>query len=281
VALDRQSIEKKDFPVGSRGYDPTAVDAHLAALADEIEGFKRTARQRTDTLAASASERVRAIVEAAEKSAAEIERAAEEEAREIRAEASNEVRVAREQASEQARERVGRISESANTMLQRLDSMEQELTGLIESLRTGASRLNTDLQQLQSELASVGDVAGPRPRFEHETVMPGDMRGAEPAPEAGVQPGPASENGAPIAQGPVPEAAELREVVGDPGPTYTADAPAGPGKGGDDAEGARLIALNMALDGTPREETARYLSENFQLADASALLDEVYASVDG
>jgi hypothetical protein len=96
-----------------------------------------------------------------------------------------------------------------------------------------------------------------------------------------VQPGPASENGAPIAQGPVPEAAELREVVGDPGPTYTADAPAGPGKGGDDAEGARLIALNMALNGTPREETARYLSENFQLADASGLLDEVYASVDG
>jgi DivIVA domain-containing protein len=276
VALDRQSIEKKDFPVGSRGYDPNAVDAHLAALADEIEGFKRTARQRTDTLATSASERVRAIVEAAEKSAAEIERAAEEEAREVRAEASNEVRAALEQASEQARERVGRISESANTMLQRLDSMEQELTGLIESLRTGASRLNTDLQQLQSELASVGDVAGPRPRFEHERVMPGDMRGAEPAPEAEVQPRPASENGAPVAPGPIPEAAEFKEVVGDAG-----DAPARPGQGGDDAEGARLIALNMALNGTPREETARYLSENFQLADAGRLLDEVYASVDG
>ncbi|MDX6666975.1 MAG: hypothetical protein QOK04_355, partial [Solirubrobacteraceae bacterium] len=29
MALDRQSIEKKDFPVGRRGYDPQAVDAHL------------------------------------------------------------------------------------------------------------------------------------------------------------------------------------------------------------------------------------------------------------
>ena len=38
----------------------------------------------------------------------------------------------------------------------------------------------------------------------------------------------------------------------------------------DDAEGARLIALNMALNGTPREETDRYLSENFQLSDATA-----------
>jgi hypothetical protein len=33
----------------------------------------------------------------------------------------------------------------------------------------------------------------------------------------------------------------------------------------------------MALDGTPRDETARYLSENFEIADAGALLDEVYA----
>jgi hypothetical protein len=49
----------------------------------------------------------------------------------------------------------------------------------------------------------------------------------------------------------------------------------------DDAEGARLIALNMALNGTPREETERYLLENFQLSDASGLLDEVYASVEG
>ncbi len=49
----------------------------------------------------------------------------------------------------------------------------------------------------------------------------------------------------------------------------------------DDAEGARLIALNMALNGTPREETARYLNENFSLSDANGLLDEVYASVEG
>ena len=33
------------------------------------------------------------------------------------------------------------------------------------------------------------------------------------------------------------------------------------------SEGARLIALNMALNGTPRDETARYLEENFELED--------------
>ena len=48
----------------------------------------------------------------------------------------------------------------------------------------------------------------------------------------------------------------------------------------DDTEGARLIALNMALNGTPRDETARYLGENFQLPDPDGLLDEVYSSVE-
>jgi hypothetical protein len=56
-----------------------------------------------------------------------------------------------------------------------------------------------------------------------------------------------------------------------------ADAPTGPAPSanGDEA-GARLIALNMALSGAPREETARYLSEHFELADGGALLDDVY-----
>ena len=49
---------------------------------------------------------------------------------------------------------------------------------------------------------------------------------------------------------------------------------------GDDVEGARLIALNMALNGQSREETDRYLAENFDLSDRGRLLDEVYSSVE-
>ena len=137
VALERQSIEKKDFPIGRRGYDPEAVDAHLSALADEIDELKRSSRRRTETLASAASDQVRAIVEAAENSAAEIQRQAEEEAQEIRAEAASEAQSTREQATAQAREYVGKVSESTAVMLQRLDAMESELSALIESLRTG------------------------------------------------------------------------------------------------------------------------------------------------
>jgi hypothetical protein len=50
---------------------------------------------------------------------------------------------------------------------------------------------------------------------------------------------------------------------------------------GDEAESARLIALNMALNGESREATDKYLADNYDLSDRAALLDEVYASVGG
>jgi DivIVA domain-containing protein len=265
VALDRQSIEKKDFPVGRRGYDPEAVDAHLSSLADEIADLKRTARRRSDTLASSASDQVRSIVEAAESSAADIQRDAENEAREIRDEANAEAQATREQATEQAREYVGAVSESTDTMLKRVDAMENELGSLIESLRTGGNRLTADLKLLETNLTEVQGVVVPRPQFEPEEP--------EPAPAPEPEPEPA------VAETDVmPEAAE---APAEPGADGAGNGEVAAESGGEDAEGARLIALNMALNGTPREETARYLNENFSLSDANGLLDEVYASVEG
>src|SRR5450755_2209847 len=168
VALERESIEKRDFPIGRRGYDPDAVDAHLSFLAEQVDELKRASRRRSETLATSASEQVRSIVEAAETSAAEIQRQAEEDAREIRGEASAEAQSTREQATEQAREYVGRVSESTAVMLQRLDAMESELSALVESLRTGSNRLNADLQLLEGNLGELTDAAATRSRFEPE-----------------------------------------------------------------------------------------------------------------
>lgn len=48
-----------------------------------------------------------------------------------------------------------------------------------------------------------------------------------------------------------------------------------------DLDGARLVALNMALNGDSREETWRYLTENFEVPDPDRLLDEVYAAIGG
>ncbi len=291
MALDRQSIEKKDFPIGRRGYDPDAVDGHLAAVADEIDELKRSARRRTETLASTASEQVRAIVEAAETSAAEIQRQAEDEASEIRAEATNEAQSTREQATAQARDYVGSVSESTSGMLQRLDAMENELGALIESLRTGSNRLNADLQLLEGNLREVRDAVAPRGRFEAEPDSGGVTDKAAALPEVEAAAAEAPEPAA--AETAAPAEAQEPAAPAEPGtdePSAAADLAekeengfqgALASQGGDDAEGARLIALNMALNGTPREETDRYLSENFELTNRSALLDEVYASVEG
>jgi DivIVA domain-containing protein len=73
---------------------------------------------------------------------------------------------------------------------------------------------------------------------------------------------------------------ELSRNVGTLGPTVqpAPTAPPSIGARSDDEAGARLVALNMALEGTPREETARFLGEHYELGDLGALLDEVYAS---
>ncbi|HET9718969.1 MAG TPA: DivIVA domain-containing protein [Solirubrobacteraceae bacterium] len=280
MALERQSIEKKDFPIGRRGYEPEAVDAHLAEIAREVEQLKVSSRRRTETLASAASEQVRAIVEAAEKSAAEIQRQAETEAQEIRAEAAEEAQSTRQHASTQAREYVGRVSESTAGMLSRLDAMESELGALIESLRTGANRLNADLQLLESGMQEVRGSVEPRPRFEREAD--GGLGPAGPAPDFGssafAQPAPPqpSSEAEPAIDEPDAGFGEP-DRASETGSGYEpADA-----RGEDETEGARLIALNMALNGTPREETQRYLADNFKLGDPDGLLDEVYASVEG
>jgi DivIVA domain-containing protein len=308
VALDRHNIEKKDFPLGMRGYDPDAVDAHLSGLADEISAFKEEARRRNDTVAASASDRVRAIVEAAEQSAADIHRAAEDDARETREEATNEASATRENAQREAREYLDKVSASTNAMIERVNAMEQEMNAMVESVRTGSTRLSADLQQLENGLTDVSGAIAPRPEFVPDepaagtfAAPPADLHESpgEPAslPDAGDGYSPQSgdlqeptfaerfQPAEPVAEEPVaeaapaPEAVGLDSVVGDGGHSNGFDHPQ-PIQQGGDAEGARLIALNMALNGTPREETARYLSENFHLSDAGGLLDEVYASVE-
>jgi DivIVA domain-containing protein len=345
VPLDRETIEKKDFPIGRRGYDPAAVDAHLSTIADEVETLKQISQRRAEPVAGAISEQVRGIVEAAERGAAEIKASAEQEARELRSEATQrathlrerarqEAAAERERASEQARQYVGRVSESTSQMLERLGAIDGELNKMTDSLHAAAERVRGELERLQGQLGELRTTtgAGPRapegedsgqapgqvaqpptapPAFEGRRVEGQPVEGqftegqaaesqvvggqpvaaiAEPAhgsakvgdrppehavPEAGpLAPSgpPASEAAPAAAQAPVAQGASLapEEAPGAPAPDPTKP---------EDNEGARLIALNMALDGAPREETDRYLAENFTLQDRESLLDEVYASV--
>jgi DivIVA domain-containing protein len=255
VPLDRQAIEKRDFPIGRRGYDPASVDAHLARLADEIESLGRQAKRRSgDSLAQAASEQVRLIVQAAESSAAEIEREAEEEAAQIRTEATRDAERTRADAIERASGHVGRVSSATGDMLERVEAMQRELGSLVETLRTGANRVNADLSLLESNMAELHQAAGSGAHSEADLPQTPETESFE-APRTAVASTPP----------------EREPVVRREG---------GASSSAGDVEGARLIALNMALNGQSRDETDRYLAENFELSDREVLLDEVYATVD-
>ncbi len=320
LALDRQAIEKKDFPISRRGYEPEAVDLHLENLSGEVERLQREldrsqraaaaggapsapARSTgTQSLALAASEQVRLIVEAAETSADEIERSAEQEAARIRADADMEARRTRDEAVARSEDHVGNVGEATSTMLQRVDAMENELEALLESLRTGTNRLTADLSLLQGNLGDLYGAAGstqapapPRsqdpvllePPPEMPVVVPRPVTRKEIEPEAldllvtGQEADDDDPVPSPAAAIPLPPATTPDPA---PAPPDTAPAPAAPParrQGDGDVEGARLIALNMALNGQSREETDTYLRDNFDLDDRAALLDEVYATVEG
>jgi DivIVA domain-containing protein len=279
MALDRQTIEKRDFPIGRRGYEPEAVDAHLARIAEEVEQLRRragsggapgsSAKSSPASIAQAASEQVRSIVEAAESSAAAIEQGAQEEAERIRDEAEADARQTRDEAVGQSQEHVGKVRQSTTQMLQRVDAMESELAGLVESLRTGANRLTADLSLLEGGMGDLYDAAGrdrPAPGPRVVESVPLAVVADEPEPEPQVE---AGRDDATIEDVAVVEVLEVEP----------AEAPA-PAGGEADVEGARLVALNMALNGTPRAETDNYLAENFDLPDRATLLDEVYATVE-
>jgi DivIVA domain-containing protein len=291
VPLDRQAIEKRDFPIGRRGYDPAAVDAHLGRLADEMEALTRQVKRRSgDSLAQAASEQVRAIVEAAESSAADIERSAEDEAAEIRSDATRDAERTRADAIERAQGHVGRVSSATGEMLQRVEAMQGELGSLLEQLRTGANRVNADLSLLESNMGDLLTAA--QGESHREDDLPATPE-TESFADAAAEDGPRGHSAPADTRAPAPAPEPV--VAADPAPAgqrpgfEPLDAPAAApepavgvrgGSDGGDVEGARLIALNMALNGQDRAETDRYLAENFDLADRQRLLDEVYASID-
>ena len=240
---------RDDFPSNRRGYDPAAVDAHLDRIADEVDEMRRQAAAPAP-LSAQAGEQVKAIVEAAERGAQEI----------------------REAAQAEAREHVANVTAAADRLRERIEQMERDMTQLIIDLREGADRLHGDLDELQAgtdelSIARAVAPAAPAPAPAPPAPAPRAVAPA-PAPSAAVDPEPrAAPDPEPPSLAPAPPAG--------PAPP-TASAP----KNGDSAA-ARIVALDMALSGTSREDTDRYLAANYDLPDRAALLDEVYAAAGG
>ena len=266
--FDRQAIERRDFPIGRRGYDPSAVDAHLRALAAEFEELQRTAIGGAPdlSLASTAGSQVQSILEAAETAAGEIERNALDKARQVREAADRDAERTREEAIEKARAHVGAVAQVTQTLLERVGSMDGEVSGLVESLRAGAGRLAADLSAVETSMGELyGAASGQTATALEEPPQPAQFE---------------SELDLAMSEAAAPAPFSQPEPMPAPEPPMQQPAAAAPAASAD-LDGARLIALNMALNGESRSETERYLAENFELPDRLKLIDEVYAAIEG
>jgi hypothetical protein len=274
VDFDRQAIERRDFPIGRRGYDPAAVDTHLRALAEEFEELQRTAITGGSdvSVASTAGTQVQSILQAAETAAAEIERHALENARQVREDADRDADRTREEAVERARQHVAGVAQVAARLLEHVGSMDGEVSALVESLRAGAGRLAADLSAVETGMGELYDAASgrgasaPEPELPRAYEPPAEVpRPAEPEPPRRFE----------------SELDSAMDAAPAPVPVGAAAPGAADGAGGGDLDGARLIALNMALNGESRADTERYLAENFRLPDRLKLIDEVYSAIEG
>jgi cell division septum initiation protein DivIVA len=310
VELDRQGIERRDFPIVRRGYDPASVDVHLRALAAEIEELQREASSRGgESLASTAATQVQGILEAAQATAEAIEHQAAEQAHRVRESADADARRTREEAVARAREHVAAVSQATEALLGHVGSLDGETRALVDSLRSGAGRLANDLSAVEGEMEALYDAASGRAATQSSgepaataAYSDGDQPIPTPAPTTHSEPfvetpaeSHAGMQGDPYAQtqetaayaderfeAPAVSQAPPSEPAFDEQPLFSEPAAvndAAPVNG--DLDGARLVALNMALNGDSRQDTARYLEENFAVPDRERLLDEVYAAIEG
>ena len=205
-------------------------------------------QSKSGSSAAAAADKVRAILEAAEQSAAD-----------LRAEAAEEIEA-----------QLARAQTAAERLSARAEQIERALEALAGTVRDELSALKSDLEELRAVSERVGATRG-----EAEDTAP--VVEEPVAKEAPVMEEPVVEAEPVVEEEPV---AEDEPAAEEPAPP-TASPAKPPAPAADGHEGARVIALNMALNGSSRDETARYLAENFELEDPEALLDEVYARVSG
>jgi DivIVA domain-containing protein len=140
-----------------------------------------------------------------------------------------------------AAEHVRRADESVDRLVARADELQHEVAGLVDKV--------TGLKAAVDAIRGDFDTAEPAP-----VELAAAAAEPEPAPEPTAAPAPV-------------EPASVEPVT----PASASTVP----------EGARVVALNMALGGKSRDETASYLRENFDLEDPKSLLDDVYAKVGG
>ena len=162
------------------------------------------------------------------------------------------------------------VAAAASSQVQRIIAAAESTADQLreeagEEAREHVHRVSTAARELLERLGAMHDELGELMDRLREDAgrLSAELRALE-ADVVEIGPGPEP-------QGPdEPEPEAEPEAEAEPAPPDADERP-------DDVEAARLVALDMALAGTPRAETERYLAEHYALADPGAVLDDVYA----
>jgi vacuolar-type H+-ATPase subunit H len=205
----------------------------------------------------SAGERIQVIIEAAEKAAAGIIEDADAQARRY-------IDASRQRADVLADERVRVMSDLTDTLIRQAELVRRQSDELLSALDSARGELASRIGQ---ELSS------------------GSAPMAGQAPPAAQEQPPTQEHAAP--QGPrVPhlqpvesDRPDLQAVESPPSGTPAASPsptmPQGSPLGGAPSDGARLLAAQMAVAGSSREEIETRLRDEFGIQDAGPILDGI------
>jgi hypothetical protein len=154
------------------------------------------------------------------------------------------------QASESIRSALDAAQRRADEIVREAEAEAQRIRSRAETeARERLDEVREALERLEAGLTGAAAPPAPAP---------------ESAPKAAAaEPEPRKPPEEPKAPGPEPQPEPPRKA--------TIEAPNA------DAGAARLVAMKLALDGTPRDEARAQLAADYDLADLDALLEEVYA----
>jgi hypothetical protein len=259
------------------------------------------------------SERVRSVISAAESAATAIRHEAEQEVamkrRAAEAERERFLEHAKSEAEAVLDQRIKRISELSDALIEGAESLLMRINGaqevkrqletMVHALAHSASELAAESEQ--GRLAPVprsievddspepriqavpepepappteAEVAAPEPEPENVT----ELRVPEPEPAAAVVEEVEVVDAVEVVEEPATEEQQqpAGEANGAPG---TAEQPAEQrGFDGDDMLAARLVALQMAVAGSARDEVEAHLRKTFSLDEPGAILNDVFGT---
>ena len=170
-----------------------------------------------------------------------------------------------DEAEAEARERLADASEEADRIvaerLDRLAGLTEELDLQAEALKRGAEALRAALAEARAEFGGAESFGGSR-------TMRDPAPPVEPEPERPAGPS-LTIVGAPDPESVAPfNGSRDLEPEPEPEPDFEPTANGTPA-------GARLLATQMAVSGSSREEIEQRLRSGFQIADATSILDAI------